>query len=482
LLQAQSQGEDPSVLDQRAFAQFYSDLQKELSENNEDPVNEQEARELFELMKEEYKEAMSMSPTNIENILRNDVESLAHLSNDNKTVHEIQSSSGQTREVVISPGDKKASAIEENRALSTDIPKAIEKKKAENAFAEFIDKRPGEREKKSEFFNSSAQLREGLASAEAPIKERIQFHRIERDNKVAHQTTTITFDDHYDDNVYVEENENVNAGSVSEPFLEGTFTNSVEVVDESKVSKTNADLDELRSLLPTFSERRLKKILRAFRESLSDPSLLELIPAVRENMPDYITNTWLKKMSTLTAKFALHKAAEDGVINIHLLNATLELETSLGCIDRALEFHETEFKRHRMQPTEYSDRLVIQMLLKNNRFSRALAFKNKVKESGRVVDLKSYGSLIDYCCRREQLGSGLLLLKECLTVHHAAPEESCLRQLRLLCRQQRITDEIGLTEMIGEDPLEWLRHGEANLKREMSKKGRRNVQRLINAY
>jgi hypothetical protein len=44
-----------------------------------------------------------------------------------------------------------------------------------------------------------------------------------------------------------------------------------------------------------LSEKRLSKIQNTFHKSLEGP-LLELIPIVRERMPDYITATWLKQM------------------------------------------------------------------------------------------------------------------------------------------------------------------------------------------
>ena len=71
-----------------------------------------------------------------------------------------------------------------------------------------------------------------------------------------------------------------------------------------------------------------------------------------------------------------------------------------------------------------------------------------------------------------------MILKECLQTHNAAPSESFLAPLRILCKQQGMSDDhkVALERMIGEDPIEWLKHGERHLKREKSKKGRRDVQ------
>jgi hypothetical protein len=240
-------------------------------------------------------------------------------------------------------------------------------------------------------------------------------------------------------------------------------------------------LDYLREALPAFPDNRLVKIQKTFNKSLGNPSLLELTSIVRERMPDYITSTWLKQMGSLTARYVMHAASQDGLVDVHMLNGVLELDTSSGSLDRALEFHQTQFTSQGLTPNGYSDRLVLQMFVKNNRLQRALAFKLSVEEAGRTLDLQSYGSLIDFCGRHNQLGSGLLLLKECLSVHKAAPGEACLSQIRVLCRQADLMEKVGLIDLIGQDPAEWLRHGEANLKREYSKKGRRDVQISRNA-
>lgn len=256
---------------------------------------------------------------------------------------------------------------------------------------------------------------------------------------------------------------------------------SAEMVDMEVREEGDAHLEELRQLFPAFSDKRLRSILYVFQTSLGDPPMLELIPIVRENMPDYITATWLKQMSLLTAKFVFQKAAQDDLINVEMLNGMLELHASSGSLDRAIDFHQTEFESYQLEPTAYSDRLVLQMLLKNNRLSRALAFKQKVEASGRSLDIKAYGSLVEYCSRRQQLGSAMLLLRECLSVHGAPPEESTLSNFRLLCRQAGLVEDVALDSMIGQDPVEWLRHGEAELKREMSKRGRRDVQMARNS-
>lgn len=211
------------------------------------------------------------------------------------------------------------------------------------------------------------------------------------------------------------------------------------------------ELDALREMLPAFPESRLRAVRDIFHKSLDNPPLLELIPVVRETMPDYVSGSWLQKMSFLTAKFVARQAAVEEKIDIHMLNGILGLYTAAGSLDNALEFHQTEFEQYGFKPTEYSDRLVLQMFLKNNRFARALAFKQSVENGNRALDLKAYGSLIEYCSRRRQLGSGMLLARECVSLHGKMPEEASLKRLRLLSRQAGL--ETQLEEIVGEDPF-----------------------------
>ena len=120
------------------------------------------------------------------------------------------------------------------------------------------------------------------------------------------------------------------------------------------------------------------------------------------------------------------------------------------------------------------------MLVANKRLTRALEFKEKIEGEGRHLDIASYGSLIQFYSRHHQLGSALLMLKECMATHGTAPSESYISALRSLCKRNQVDEIVDLIGMVGKDPNEWLQHGQKNLKREKSKKGRRNIQQAQN--
>ena len=120
------------------------------------------------------------------------------------------------------------------------------------------------------------------------------------------------------------------------------------------------------------------------------------------------------------------------------------------------------------------------MLIENNRLTRALDFKHRVEDEKRKLDLPSYGSLIDYCSKHDQLGSAIMFLNESVAVHGSPPSEKYLSSTRVLARQLGMQDALNLTQILGRDPTDWLKHGERYLKREKSKKGRRDVHLAYN--
>ncbi len=121
-------------------------------------------------------------------------------------------------------------------------------------------------------------------------------------------------------------------------------------------------------------------------------------------------------------------------------------------------------------PTTYSDRLLLQMLVKHKRIPRAFQLKESIENKGRKLDLLSYGSLVEHFGNRRQLGSALMLINECIDVHGVPPGEKSLKNIRLLCRQKGLTKKVRLEEMIGKDPLQWIREGE-QMKRDRKKTG-----------
>lgn len=131
-------------------------------------------------------------------------------------------------------------------------------------------------------------------------------------------------------------------------------------------------------------------------------------------------------------------------------------------------------------PPSSSERTIIEMLVSCNQITEALDFKQKIENKGKRLDLLSYGSLIEYFGNNNQIGSAVALIKECKSIHGSPPGEKCLKQIRIKSRQQGLEKTLDLESLIGKDPLYWIKKGENELKREYSKKGRRQIQHAAN--
>ena len=99
-----------------------------------------------------------------------------------------------------------------------------------------------------------------------------------------------------------------------------------------------------------------------------------------------------------------------------------------------------------------------------------MAFKRKVESEGREINLLSYGSLVEYCAKRDELGSALMLTRECFKVHGSIPNKSSLKHMRILLRRYHMDEDPEILRLVGKDPDAWYKRGNAELKRERSKK------------
>ena len=114
------------------------------------------------------------------------------------------------------------------------------------------------------------------------------------------------------------------------------------------------------------------------------------------------------------------------------------------------------------------------MLIKKKRIGRAFKLKNNIENEGRRLDLLSYGNLVEHFAEQHQLGSALMLIKECKHIHGSPPGEKSLKYVRDICRHNGLEKKVGLVALIGKDPLEWLRKGK-ELQRSKKKKGRSQI-------
>ena len=505
------------------FESFYEQMMAETSgEDDDDVLDKEEARELYQMMMEDKQSQPRANDNNNGDPTKRlllDSNNMTKDDYDGESMEEAMSKlMKEYDDLKLSLDDYENDGIRQNETSKMDEWKSgkdIENKKDDNTISDLL----------MEYGQDSV------------MDDKTFFHDIhydddanENDAKVSHELQTVSAGDlkenrmetlvmdplsfsrdkEYDreivtmDNGYVETSlSTFSKDNVVESMLQQKSTATLDAKGDeyydsdgsSEEKQTNVDgeleiWDELDELLKGMPESRIRRVREEFLSVLGTPSVLRLVPILREKMPEYLSSKWLKGKNLKDAEIVLEKAKTDEMVDIHVLNSMLEVMTSYGDKSRAIDFHEKEYNERGLKPTTYSDRLVLQMLVQQKQPSEALSFKQKVESEGRHLDLLSYGSLIQYYANKEQLGSAMMILKECIAIHGSPPAEASLRKLRQICIQtnkNKNEDKESyadlLTNLIGEDPVEWVRYGERNLKREYSKKGRRNVlyphQRLV---
>ena len=256
-----------------------------------------------------------------------------------------------------------------------------------------------------------------------------------------------------------EQSREVSTFEQSNTFVTATATDKQQMLPK-QLQEDNYHISELQQALPGMPMSRLEKISEEFERVLSYPSILRLAVAVRENMPDAFSPQCLVRKNLADAKFVFSQASSEGLIDSHLLNGMLQVQTNSGRIEPALRFYETEYTKNGVAPTTHSDRLVLEMLVKKKRLPRAFKLKQDIENEGRNLDLLSYGTLVEHYGKRGELGSALMLIQECVDIHGSPPGEKSLKSVRDMCEKRNLTKQVRLEQMVGKDPLEWIKRGE----------------------
>ena len=115
--------------------------------------------------------------------------------------------------------------------------------------------------------------------------------------------------------------------------------NSLEPREEDHIT-------ELKELLPGLPMKRIEKIANEFEAVLGYPSVLRLALVLRENMPDVFGPQCLTRKNLANAKHLYSEASRNKVVDAHLVNAMLQVHTNSGKIEPAIRFYETEFEKH----------------------------------------------------------------------------------------------------------------------------------------
>jgi hypothetical protein len=280
---------------------FFSELKEEASRNgSDDELNEEDARELFSIMQEEFTSAMES-------------DEIGDLDDD------ILEDSG----IDMPPGEPFSESAEGDDLREVDDIIRDMKDESLHGFG-------------SELEDAVAEAGP-LSSADQQEEAGIMISKSVEGASDTDLSSAISTVDSVDGPVVREDQDPTTVWNSAEEW-------ALRGLDPEEVMK----IKELQAALPGMPLNRIKKVLSAFDMTLGSPSMLTLVPILRETMPDYLTSGWLKRSNTKNAEFVLQNASGDGLVDTSLLNSMLQVKTSSSSLDEAVRFHEEEFRKHQL--------------------------------------------------------------------------------------------------------------------------------------
>ena len=104
------------------------------------------------------------------------------------------------------------------------------------------------------------------------------------------------------------------------------------------------DSDDLDIVLYGLPKDRIDKVRDEFTLNLGTPSMIRLVPLLRENMPETIDKAWLVEKNLKDANVVMSMAKENRAVDSNLMNSMLQVYAKSSRIEEALDFYEHEFK------------------------------------------------------------------------------------------------------------------------------------------
>ena len=295
---------------------------KEVNEGNEDVVpDEAEARKLYELMMDEKEAAAKAIENKDEEQMKVVTEGYEFLQN------------FDMQDIDVGGGDefnKKSAESFASELLEMSDEYNIDGMRELTSFSTSdkmfnTNNEPTmtpELEEKVEFSPSNV-LRTKEITTKKIIDPMIKINEIEEDNKSINETSEIQ------SSIFNE---------LQEAQLEGQ--------DFNELSANNETVDELDLLLEGMPESRIKRVRQVFLGTLGDPSLLRLVPILRENIPSDISVSWLRRKNLQNAQNTMMKIEKDGLVDIHMLNGLLQVETHANNAKQAMLVHEEAERKY----------------------------------------------------------------------------------------------------------------------------------------
>lgn len=259
------QGQDLNVSkdqeDESMFAEFYKQLKKEAHECGDDNVDEEEARELFEMMKSEFAE--TGEGINNDDDEADDDDDVSEVSEED-IEEEIETESDFEDEVLPMSAREKS----EEKKKFDNIMKDLKDEWGEEAFDSDDDEidfgKDAAKVETKAFDTRNVQAMREIDSNDSRA-QRVMLQ--ERDEEAAESSTETS-------------QEHMLAERVAESYVEKWYKDK-----DLDPAYGDAAFQELQDMLPGMPRSRIQKIWMAYQEDISTPSILKLVPILREKMP-----------------------------------------------------------------------------------------------------------------------------------------------------------------------------------------------------
>ena len=201
-------------------------------------------------------------------------------------------------------------------------------------------------EKTLENMFSEENIEEGMSEAERKL-----FNSIMNENELTDEERrafeNIMLDDSLDMNEELEEE----AGSLIASLAVEDEENesSLTVLDDShSMVALPEDADDLDLVLYGLPKNRVDKVRDEFKVTLGTPSMIRLVPLLRENIPENIDRNWLIDKNLRDTESVMEMAKEEDVVDSHLMSSMLQVYCKAGRPQEAVACYENDFKDMQM--------------------------------------------------------------------------------------------------------------------------------------
>jgi hypothetical protein len=246
-----------------------------------------------------------------------------------------------------------------------------------------------------------------------------------------------------------------NAGSVlsvspaavrPKPYASGGGDMPMNVFGESRERVGDVPMVSLNDSRAFTQNEKVELQLAVMKEyhggSLTRAPLTTLIKALRVTPEEHINHTALNNDRYALAKTLMDNAMSTNNCDIVVLNAALSSIATAGRLRTALDFYETKFAENGLEPDKVSAKIILEMLCKSKYIDQAEDFFQGLPKNLKSVD--AYAHLVKFYGDRGKITASLELLRECYDDFGTVPSEKFVRQLRLHCRQQGLTNYQGV--------------------------------------